>query len=94
MARGAVGRRDRAWRHLEASGELSRRRERRLIDEMGRVLVHLLERDVQALAGGAPFEAVKADLLARRLDPYQAAARLRDTVRSPPDGGESERNRA
>ena len=80
--------------YLEASGELSRRRERRLIDEMGRVLVHLLERDVQTLAGGAPFEAVKADLLARRLDPYQAAARLRDAVRSPPDGGESERNRA
>jgi LAO/AO transport system kinase len=67
--------------YLEASGELRRRRERRLIDEMGRVLVHLLERDVRTLAGGAPFEAVKADLLARRIDPYQAAARLRDAVR-------------
>jgi len=62
--------------HLEASGELARRRERRLLEEMRRVLVHLVERDVRASEGGDRFEAVKAELLARRLDPYQAAARL------------------
>ena len=39
----------------------------------------------QALAGGAVFQAVTADLLARRLDPYDAAARLLDAER--PDEG-------
>jgi LAO/AO transport system kinase len=62
--------------YLEASGEMDRRRRRRLVDEMSRVLVHLLERDVRGLAGGAHFQAVTAELLARRLDPYGAAARL------------------
>jgi LAO/AO transport system kinase len=62
--------------YLEAGGELERRRDRRLVDEMSRVLVHLLERDVRSLAGGAAFQAVTAELLARRLDPYDAAARL------------------
>src|SRR5262249_5146086 len=58
---------------LAASGELERRRHRRLVDELNRVLVHLLYRDVKSLGGGEVFETVKADLLARRLDPYQAA---------------------
>jgi LAO/AO transport system kinase len=67
--------------YLVGSGELERRRERRLVDEMNRVLVHLLERDVRTLAGGDHFEGVKAELLGRRLDPYQAAARLLDAER-------------
>jgi LAO/AO transport system kinase len=67
--------------YLAGSGELERRRERRLVAEMRRVLVHLLEREVRGLDGGEHFEAVKADLLARRLDPYQAATRLRDAER-------------
>ena len=62
--------------YLESTGELARRRERRLVDEMNRILVHLLERDVRSLAGEERFEQVKADLLARRVDPYQAAVRL------------------
>jgi LAO/AO transport system kinase len=61
---------------LEASGELKRRREQRLVDELGRVLLHLLERDIRGLAGGATFEAAKAALLTRQVDPYQAATRL------------------
>ncbi len=67
--------------YLAGSGELERRRERRLVDEMNRVLVHLLERDVRTLAGGGHFEGVKAELLGRRLDPYQAATRLLDAER-------------
>ena len=43
---------------------------------MNRALVHLLERDVKSLAGGERYQATKADLLARRVDPYQAAVRL------------------
>jgi LAO/AO transport system kinase len=66
---------------LEANGELEPRRQRRLVDELNRVLVYLLERDVRGLAGGEVFETVKADLLARRLDPYQAAARLLEAER-------------
>jgi len=68
--------------HLEATGDLAIRRDRRLVDEMGRILVHLVERDVRALEGSEGFEAVKAELLGRRLDPYQAAARLLETGRS------------
>jgi LAO/AO transport system kinase len=64
--------------YLETSGELALGRERRLVNEMNRVLVHLLERDVRGLAGEARYQAVKADLLGRRLDPYQAARRLLD----------------
>jgi LAO/AO transport system kinase len=67
--------------YLQASGELHRRREQRLVAEMNRVLVHLLERDVRRLEGGARFEAVTADLLHRRIDPHQAAARLVDELR-------------
>jgi LAO/AO transport system kinase len=62
--------------YLEASGEMERRRRQRLIDEMNRLLVHLLERDVRSLAGEAYFQSVTAELLARRLDPHDAAARL------------------
>jgi LAO/AO transport system kinase len=62
--------------YLEASGEFERRRQRRLVDEMSRVLVHLLERDVRSLAGGAYFQSITAELAARRLDPYDAARRL------------------
>ncbi len=61
---------------LDSTGELQTRREERLVAEMNRLLVHLLERDVRDLAGGAHYEAAKADLLARRLDPFAAAARL------------------
>jgi LAO/AO transport system kinase len=62
--------------YLDSSGELQRRREERLVAEMNRVLLHLLERDVRGLAGGAAFQAARADLLARRLDPFEAATRL------------------
>ena len=60
--------------------------DQRLIDEMNRLLVHLLERDVRSLAGGAYFQSVTAELLARRLDPYDAAARLLAGERAGDDG--------
>ena len=72
-------------RYLQASGELERRRQRRLVDEMSRVLVHLLERDVRSLAGGAHFQSVTADLVARRVDPYDAARRLLERVDARPE---------
>jgi LAO/AO transport system kinase len=69
-------------RYLEATGELARRRQQRLVDEMSRVLVHRLERDVRGLAGGTHFQSVTSELVARRLDPYDAAARLLETLES------------
>jgi LAO/AO transport system kinase len=62
--------------YLDSTGDLQRRREERLVAEMNRLLVHLLERDVRSLAGGTHYEAAKADVLAGRLDPFAAAARL------------------
>jgi LAO/AO transport system kinase len=68
--------------HLATTGELERRRQRRLTEEMSRVLVHLLERDVRSLAGGTHFQYVTAELLNRRLDPYDAAVQLLDRERA------------
>jgi LAO/AO transport system kinase len=62
--------------YLDSSGELRKRRDDRLVAEMDRLLVRLLERDVRSLAGGAHYESSRADLLARRMDPFEAAARL------------------
>jgi LAO/AO transport system kinase len=67
--------------YLLSSGEMAVRRERRLLDELGRVLAWRIERDVRALESGARWEAVKEDLLARRVDPYDAAERLLDADR-------------
>jgi LAO/AO transport system kinase len=63
-------------RYLEDSGELARRRERRLTDELREIVLHRLEERARQTAGGAAFEELKADLLARRIDPYGAAERL------------------
>ena len=62
--------------YLADSGELGRRRERRLLEELRRVLISSIESDVRRSESGAGYEAVTADLLARRVDPYDAAARL------------------
>lgn len=62
--------------HLTNSGELERRRDQRLLDELTRVLVWRLERDARGRQDGKAFDAVRADLLARRVDPYDAVDRL------------------
>ena len=62
--------------HLAATGELERRRRRRLEDEMEAVLLRLLERDVRQLEGGTRWRQALDEVLARRLDPYEAAATL------------------
>lgn len=63
-------------RYLEASGELARRRERRLVDELTRVLAWRIDAEVRSLESGDAFEAVRSDLIAGRCDPYEAADRL------------------
>ncbi|MGH9056148.1 MAG: methylmalonyl Co-A mutase-associated GTPase MeaB [Acidimicrobiales bacterium] len=67
--------------HLEGSDEMGRRRERRFLDELERVLSWRIEREVKSMEGGATFGRVCDELLARRLDPYAAAAVLVDAAR-------------
>jgi LAO/AO transport system kinase len=62
--------------YLRASGELHRRRKRRLVAELQRVLTWRLERDVKAMRGGSLFEEVAGLVVAGRIDPYQGAERL------------------
>jgi LAO/AO transport system kinase len=62
--------------YLQSSGELGKRRERRLVAELQKVLTWRLECDVKAMRGGSLFEEVVAEVVARRIDPYQGADRL------------------
>ncbi|MCU4186504.1 methylmalonyl Co-A mutase-associated GTPase MeaB [Acidiferrimicrobium sp. IK] len=70
--------------HLEATGELAARRRRRLEDEMGAVVLRLLERDVRELEGGARWAGALDDVVGRRVDPYQAAINLIGSVEGTP----------
>ncbi|MGH9078051.1 MAG: methylmalonyl Co-A mutase-associated GTPase MeaB [Acidimicrobiales bacterium] len=63
-------------RWLEASGELEARRRRRLVDEMRRVVVRSMERDVASLAGEQRWAELSDEVAGRRLDPYSAAQAL------------------
>ncbi len=62
--------------YLESSGELARRREARLVEEMNRELVQLLQGQLDVLDGGERLQAIKAEMLAGGLEPYRAASRL------------------
>jgi len=62
--------------YLERSGELARRREQRIVDELREIVVHRLERAAFARTQGEAFDGLRDDLLARRVDPYTAADRL------------------
>lgn len=62
--------------HMEATGELEGRRQQRLVEELHRILVARLEEEVRSREQGAIYDSVKRDLLARAIDPYEAAERL------------------
>ncbi len=62
--------------HLVATGELQRRRQRRLHDEFTEVLVRRLEQRVRGIAGGEAFDAAADDVVHLRVDPFDAADRL------------------
>jgi LAO/AO transport system kinase len=59
--------------YLEDSGELEKRRHRRTSEELKDIVVGLLERRAQSVAGGPNFDEVLADVIDRRTDPYTAA---------------------
>ena len=62
--------------YAEKSGVLEQRRERRLRDELRSIVVSRLDARARELSGGAGYDALEADVLARRLDPWSAADEL------------------
>jgi LAO/AO transport system kinase len=62
--------------HLEATGELARRRAVRLGDELRHILTARLLERVTTAASGDRFAALRDDVAARRIDPWTAADRL------------------
>jgi LAO/AO transport system kinase len=62
--------------HLEATGELERRRQARLRDELELVVQQRLRAEAERRMGAAGRAELERELLARRIDPWQAAARI------------------
>ncbi|HTZ07859.1 MAG TPA: methylmalonyl Co-A mutase-associated GTPase MeaB [Acidimicrobiales bacterium] len=62
--------------HIEERGVLAARRGERLAREFRAVLVARIAAEVDRLQGGEAFGAVAAEVMARHLDPYEAADAL------------------
>jgi LAO/AO transport system kinase len=62
--------------HLEENGELARRRERRVADEIETIALATLRARLGHLGGRAGVLALARDVMAGRTDPYAAADRL------------------
>jgi LAO/AO transport system kinase len=63
-------------RHLETTGALERRRERRAMTELRRVVAARIEQSVDKALTGEGHAGIVEDVVARRLDPWTAADRL------------------
>ncbi len=61
---------------IEANGQLEQRRVDRANDELERIVRARLEAEVQARRASGAFAEAQADVLARRLDPWEAVDRL------------------
>jgi LAO/AO transport system kinase len=59
--------------HLEATGELVRRRERRLVEELRSIVARRLEERARQLLGEEGLEQLQGDVVGRTLDPWAAA---------------------
>lgn len=70
--------------HLEASGELQRRREVRLEEELRHIVAELLNERVGALWRDDRAAAVRDGLRRRTVDPFSAADQLIDTLMNNP----------
>ena len=68
----------RAWQARD--DRLERRRAARLVDELQSLLVARLLERAQAAGGGADFERLRDDVMARRLDPWSAVDALLDAA--------------
>jgi LAO/AO transport system kinase len=62
--------------YAEKSSVLEQRRERRLREELRSIVVSRLDARARELSGGAGYDALEADVLGRRLDPWSAADEL------------------
>jgi LAO/AO transport system kinase len=62
--------------HLEETGGLAERRARRLAGELQKIVVARLEQQVADVCQGETFDRLHADVMARRTDPWSAAAEL------------------
>ncbi len=62
--------------YLAGSGELHRRREKRLLEELRNVLVTRIEHQLRTEQEGEKWDRVTAALLKREMDPYAAAEDL------------------
>ena len=60
-------------RHLDDSGALGARRAKRMARELRSVLAARITAEVDRLQAGEAFATVAADVIAHRLDPYEAA---------------------
>jgi LAO/AO transport system kinase len=74
---------DELWRaigehraHIEATGELERRRSGRLSEELRTIVARTLEARAYELTGTAEVDALRAAILDRSIDPYDAAERI------------------
>ncbi|CAA9209117.1 MAG: putative periplasmic protein kinase ArgK and related GTPases of G3E family [uncultured Acidimicrobiales bacterium] len=67
--------------HLESTGELVRRRARRLEQEMREIIARSLEQRAYELASGDAFAQLLGDVLERTVDPWTAAGRLIEASR-------------
>jgi LAO/AO transport system kinase len=62
--------------HIESNGELARRREARLSEELRTIVARMLEQRAYAAMGHDEVESLRAGVLAREIDPYEAAERI------------------
>jgi LAO/AO transport system kinase len=58
---------------LEGTGELTRRRERRLVDELRAIVARRLEERARQLLGSEGLDRLEGDVVGRTLDPWAAA---------------------
>jgi LAO/AO transport system kinase len=62
--------------HIEANGELARRREERLGEELRTIVARLLEARAYTAMGDEKVEELRTAVLRREVDPYEAAERI------------------
>ena len=65
---------------IEASGELARRREFRLREELREIVARRLELRAREICTGPRWEGLQDDVIARRIDPWSAADRMLEGV--------------
>jgi LAO/AO transport system kinase len=66
--------------YAERSGLLAKRRERRLADELRKIVEVRLEQRARELCSGDSFEAIEAAVLDRAIDPWAAADQMLDGI--------------